>query len=249
VGNNTSVTAVVLPPLLFGVGAPGLVAALDSGRGLRYGVAQSIVSGMYIGLEEGIALTGWQGTQQSDWSGQTIATAIWGMTTLGAVTGGIVGSVAGTTPGRASFVDSAALWSGVVLGLATGAFSGEPNGAAAPLAVSTAAVPVGAIVGMLTAGRVSPSIAHVRFIDLGGIAGFLVGGGLYLAIANNNVDGHAAAGIAGLGTAAGLVTAWVATASMPRDNGSLPAKSTGMVLTPTFAPTRGGGMLGLSGLL
>jgi hypothetical protein len=242
---------IVLPPLLGAGTAVAGVAALDSGRGLRYGVAQSISTGVSLGFEEGLLWALYQSTQGSpNWSAETVYTVIWGATSAGAVAGGVLGSTLGTTPGRASYVGSAGLWTGTITGLGTAAFTTEPNGAAAPLAIAALGLTAGSIVGISTAGSVSPSIAHVRFIDLGGVAGFLVGGGLYLAAANNNVDGHAFSGAAAVGTAAGLVTAFLATRSMPRDEGVMPPEQAAtLTLRPSITPVAGGAIGGIAGTL
>jgi hypothetical protein len=249
-----SAGTLVLPPLIVAGATVGGVVALDSGRGLRYGVAQSIVSGMYLGLEEGVLWSLWQATRSGgDWSAQATASLIWTATTAGAVAGGIIAQRVGTTPGRASFVGSAGLWSGVVTGLTasliTGATSSsDSNAATAPLAVAAIGLSAGTLAGLMTAGSVSPSIAHVRFIDLGGLAGFLVGGGLYLAGANNNADVHAFSGFAALGTAAGLATAWYVTRSMPGDDGASEARrSAAIVWNPSVMPAPGGATLGVVG--
>jgi hypothetical protein len=96
------VSAGVLPPLALAGAAVGAVAILDSGRGLRYGVAQSIASGMYIGRWQGIAWTTYvqaSSSYRSQLSGKAYATALWGSATLGAVVGGVVGTQTATTPG------------------------------------------------------------------------------------------------------------------------------------------------------
>jgi hypothetical protein len=240
--------AEVLPSLVLGGAAIGGVAALDSGRGLRYGVAQSIVSGMYVGLEEGIAWTLWKASDPNGTlSGPAAATILWGTTTGGLLAGGLLATAIPTTPGRAAFVGSTSLWGGVLAGLTTGAISSDSTGRTAMLA-SAVGVNAGVFTGLLTAGAFSPSIAHARFLDLGGIGGMLVGGGIYLAAANQNINGQALAGTAALGTAAGLFTAWLATRSMARDEGATQApKPAKVVWNPTVMPAKSGGMLGVVG--
>jgi hypothetical protein len=251
VASSSSTGAVVLPPLLGAGAAVGLVAALDSGRGLRYGTPAAIESGLLIGGFEGTAWTLWR-SQNADggWSAPAATSFIWASSTLGGVAGAIAGEAVGTTPGRASFVSSSALWSGIVLGLATGAFTNDNNnnpGAEIPFAVAAIAPIAGTVLGALTASSVSPSAARIGFIDLGGLSGFLVGGGLYLAIANNNTDLHALSGSAALGTAAGLGIAWFATRSMAKDQGPQ-QKTPATTFQPTISPMRGGAALGLGGL-
>jgi hypothetical protein len=123
-----TLAAGILPALALGGGAAGAAAIADSRKLFRYGVPQSIVAGMYIGLEEGLVLTLWNQARvyrADEWSAKAVASVVWGATTLGAAAGAIVGTVGGTTPGRASFVGSAAMWSGLVSGLLVGAVT--PN--------------------------------------------------------------------------------------------------------------------------
>ncbi|HZU82489.1 MAG TPA: hypothetical protein VE987_06220, partial [Polyangiaceae bacterium] len=192
--NASSSAGIVLPMIGFaGLGA-GTVALLDSGRPLRYGVPQSIVSGLYIGLYEGIALAAWNASDPNDsarWSGATTASVVWGFSTAGAVAGGVIGSAVGTTPGRAAFVGSSALWGGVLSGLTAGALASGDNGGHTAFLAAGIGLNAGAIGGVLAAGPVSPSIARVRFLDLGAIAGGLAFGGLYAAAADKNNSGQA----------------------------------------------------------
>jgi hypothetical protein len=251
--NSTS--GIVLPMLLFSGAAAGTVALLDVGHPLRYGVPQSIVSGMYIGFEEGFVLGLWnqnQSAYNSRWQGSTVADVVWGLSTAGAVGGGLLGTSLGATPGRASFVGSAALWTGVVTGFVVAAATGDdtsrgPNGwLAAGLGLNA-----GAVAGLLTAGPVSPSIARVRFLDIGGIAGGLLFGGLYLAAADKNPQLQPACGFTAFGIAGGLGVAWLATRGMPADRlEEKPApQQASLALQPTLAPVPGGATLGVAGLL
>jgi hypothetical protein len=77
----------------------------------------------------------------------------------------------------------------------------------------------GAVLGLVTANDVSPTIGRVRFIDLGGLVGSLVGTGLYLSAANRNSSESGLFWSANLGTCAGLATAWLATSGMAHDYG------------------------------
>jgi hypothetical protein len=252
--NNAS--GVVLPMLLFSGAAAGTVALLDIGHPLRYGVPQSIVSGMYFGFEEGLLLSLWNqsGSYSSHWQDSAVADVIWVASTAGAVGGGLLGSQLGTTPGRASFVGSAALWSGAIVGLVAaaatsdGASRGQTGWLAADVGLNA-----GALGGLLAASPVSPSIARVRFLDIGGVAGGLLGAGLYWAAANNNTDAQAFSGVTALGIAGGLTIAWFATQGMPADRLDDPEKPTtartALDLQPTLAPVQGGATLGVAGLL
>jgi hypothetical protein len=240
----------ILPALMLGGAAAGAVALVDSRSRLRYGVPQSIVSGMYIGLGEGLALTLWNQSRvarRDEWSAAQSATVVWGFATAGAAVGAVVGTVGGTTPGRASFVGSAAMWTGAISALVTIDLvnEGHEQDDAAFLA-SVVGLNAGAIAGILAAGKVSPSIARVRFLDLGAVAGGLVLGGLYFSAAEQS-NGRGLAGVTGLGIAAGLTTAWFATNKMEPDRlSSESAPSTVLSRASlSFTPTLGGAAIGV----
>ncbi len=248
--NASSSAGIILPMLGFAGAAAGTVALLDVGHPLHYGVAQSIVSGMYIGLEEGSAIAlynAFDSNSSNHWSGNTVGGIIWGTATAGAVAGGVIGSLGGTTPGRASFVGSSALWTGLVGGLAAEAFVGPNSNGHAQMLTTLVGLNVGAIGGVLAAGPVSPSIARVRFLDLGGIAGGLVGGGLYLAAGSNSLSEQAFAGATAIGIGAGLGIAWAATSGMAPDRlDDHESKVAGIRFSPTLIPAKGM-MIGLQG--
>ncbi len=243
----------ILPMLGFAGGSAGIVAAIDSGRPLKYGVAQSIVSGMYLGFEEGFVWTLYNqaATNYRDqWKAPTVATLMWSSATIGAVGGGVIGSLRGTTPGRASYVGSTALWAGLVGGLLGAALSPDDDDQRDDRALLAAGISlnIGAGVGLLTASTVSPSIARVRFLDLGAIVGGLAAGGLYAAGAEKSTkDPRPGLAITGLGIAAGFGAAWVFTRGMPEDRLEDQATSS-VVITPSVTPMPGGGTLGLGGL-
>jgi hypothetical protein len=234
------------------------VAIADSQKLFRYGVPQSMVSGMYIGLQEGLVLTLWNQARvyrADEWSGKAVASVILGASTVGAAAGAVVGSVGGTTPGRASFVGSAAMWSGLLSGLLAGAMTPEdPTQDESALLAAAVGLNVGAVAGVFAAGPVSPSIARVRFLDLGGIAGGLALGGLYLSAAGDESSAGGLMGISALGIAGGLTTAWFATSKMSADRAAeenRPAPGTpaaiGATTTVSVAPVPGGAALAVRG--
>ena len=248
----------ILPALALAGASAGAVAALDSGKGLAYGVPQSIVSGLDIGFEEGLAFTLWnqaRATRADEWEGSTIASVMWGFSTAGAIAGGVIGGATKTTPGRASFVGSTALWSGIVTGLVAGAASPDDERADdRAFLVAALGLNAGAIAGAVLASDVSPSIARVRFLDLGALSGALVFGGVYLAAADKNVDTRAALGVTAAGIATGFGVAWLATASMPEDrlarNDDAPSPGSVVAsIRPTLTAMPGGVGLGAAGTL
>ncbi len=256
-----------LPTFAFAGAAVGAVAIADHGEGLRYGVPQSISSGMYIGLGQGLIWSAWQIAEADrghEMEPEEAATVMWASSTLGAIAGGIIGQTAGTTPGRASYVGSTTLWGGVVSALTTGGILDIENDSEADentLLAAAIGTTGGALAGVLTASDVSPSIGRVRFIDLGGLAGALVGSGLYLSAADESSSSRGLFWATDLGTCAGLLTAWFATAGMEPDWGddakpSREARPSSGGLShalasarATLLPARGGVQLGLTGEL
>ncbi|MBL8716659.1 MAG: hypothetical protein JNL79_11720 [Myxococcales bacterium] len=246
---------IVLPMLGIGGLAATLVWVADRGKGLPYGVPQSMVSGLYLGFYEGLAWTLWNQARSRRvdlWEASTIATIIWGTATAGAIAGAVIGG-SGTTPGRAAFVESTGLWSGVLGGLFAAALYGKDDRSDgrddAALLTGALALNAGAIGGALLARTVSPTIARVRFLDLGGIAGGLVAGGLYWASLGRRDDANVVAvtGLTGLGIAAGLTTAWFLTTDLPRDEPT--SKPVAASFAPTVMPVHGGATLGIAGVL
>ncbi len=240
----SSAGGAILPALALGGAVAGLVYLLDHPQPLRYGVAQSITSGMWVGFEEGLAWTLWnqaRAARADEWSARTVATALWGTATAGAALGGALGTVYGTTPGRASFMGSAALWTGLVSGL-IGATAVQHSDTADDdfMLASAIGLNVGAVAGVLIGKDVSPSIARVRFLDLGGLAGGILAGGLYFAVADKDPDQRTATGVLAAGITGGLLLAWHLTSGMEPDHprtGRPTAISLLDGITPTLSPS------------
>ena len=248
-----SAAGVILPVLVLGAGSAGVVAAIDHTRPFRYGVPQSIVTGMLLGFEEGMLWTYWNQARvrwDEEWEPKTMTSVIWGFTAAGALTGGIVGTAGGTTPGRASFVGSTSLWSAAVTGLLTTAATDLDDNSADDtiLLASIIGLNAGAVGGMLGAGSVSPTIARVRYLDLGGISGGILFGGLYVAAQGDSTDGRSAVAITATGMVAGLGTAWLLTSGMPKDHRVEKTTAAPVSWAPTILPLRSGAGLGVQGI-
>lgn len=239
--DSNSPSSAILPPLAFGGLSVGVVAMLDRNFHLGYGVAQSIVSGMYIGIEEGIAWALWHEARvpySSEWGARAVTSLILATGTVGAIVGGVVGARNGTTPGRAALMGSGAMWSGLVAGTLAGGIDGTDDAAMLAAAFALNAGAVGAAV---LGASVSPTIARVRFIDLGGLCGGLLVGGLYWAARDKEAGSQGLLTAASLGMSAGLVSAWLLTKDMEPD---LPRKHREATLAerllPTVAPAANG---------
>lgn len=248
------------------------VALLDRGRPLRYGVPHSIATGLYVGLEAGV-FTGLLTTPIETYMIKPAPAALmWGASAAGAVTGGLVGHAIGTTPGRASLVLSGALWGGVSLGFATGGVVGLATGATDIQGENVQrGIAIGGLVGTsagaigagLLAGGMSPSIARVRFIDLSGIGGGVLGLGVAAAVAELAKGEHPQTGLsfftspillgAGVGMGVGLGVGAFVTRGMERDEprrerlGAGGERGAEVRLVPLVMSVDGGAMMGAAG--
>jgi hypothetical protein len=246
----SSPAGAIVPTLALASASAGAVYLLDRGT-FRYGVPQSAVSGLLIGLEEGIAWTAWNQARvhfDDEWRARTVAAVWWGGATAGALAGGIMGSLYGTTPGRASMMGSGAFWTGLVAGLTAAALtSDEIRQDDYGWLAAAVALNVGALGGGYVGAQVSPSIARVRFLDLGGIAGGLLVGGLYFAIADKESRPRPAMTAIALGASGGLAAAWFLTRDMAPDLPRDPHHRVAGALVPLLAPTSGGALAGVGG--
>lgn len=252
----------ILPAVVFGVLTPGVVGALDQADAFHYGSAQAVTSGTWLGLGQG-TLWGMWANQRDDFTfgkrldDKDTATLVWGVSTAGAALGALFGNVLETTPGRSSWAGSLGIWTGSLLGLATGALD---DNASTGLATGAVTSNVGAIIGMLTAGAVSPPISRVRYIDLSTLGGGVSFCLLYLLGANNNSEGGAAAGVTAVGVAAGFTVGLISTTAIPKDplhtqptTGFLDRMRPSFMQAPALPDAglvrMGGAMIGLSGTL
>ncbi len=250
----------VLPALGFAAAASGIDAALDYAGVLGYGVPQSIVAGLSIGLGEGVTWTMWNQAHvryDKEWHEETVANVIWGATTVGGVAGGVLGALYGTTPGRAAYVHSAAGWTAFASGFFAAALSSEdPTRNDHGYLAAALALNVGAAAAALTAPRVAPSTARVRFLDLGAVAGGLLCGGIYVAAKDlrrlpaywSNPGDRGFFAVTAAGVVAGLGSAWYLTRHMPQDRApSERAASPSPGSTLVLVPVAGGVGLFLAG--
>lgn len=248
----TSVAGAILPPLFLAGAAAGGVALIDSGRGLRYGTAQSISAGMSLGFFHGSSWgTYYQATASSgdQLDVDQYVTLLWGSTTAGAVAGGLIGTLNSTTPGRAAFVSSTTLWSGTILGLGVAGTTADDDGLDDRSFLGAAfGATAGTVGGILAAGSVAPTTARVRFLDLGAVAGGLAVGGLTLAaVAEDTDSGQEVLLATDLGIVGGLLLAWWLTEDMPKDLGAPTPQKSAFSLTPTVFPRPEGPLLGAVG--
>ena len=216
--------AAVLPFAVLTTASVGGVALFDGYRPFKRGVPQSIATGVYLGFGEGIWAVGLQhavSTRRNNgsvWGDKEVASVLWGGATLGAIGGAVVGTLRDTTPGRVSFTLSTSLWGGFVSSFAATALS--PNGERRTEHAFLSGLigyNVGLASGLILAPTVAPSVARVRFVDLGGITGGLVGAGMYTLVAGEPGRTRAAFGASAIGATLGLGLTWWATSGMQTD--------------------------------
>ncbi len=241
VADSSSESGVILPSLVLGGAAAGAVYALDRSVSLKSGVPASISNGLTIGLTHGLAWTLWNQASvdyEDEWSSEAVALVIWGSATVGAVVGGIVGAKRGTSPGRASMLGSTSLWVGATMGMVASALptdkykQDDAGMLAAALGLSG-----GAVLGYVLGEIHTPSVARVRYLDLGGIAGGLIAGGLHLSVVGNqgNESDRQLRFVTAAGMASGLGLAWFATRNMAKEG-----EEEGASWTTSIAPAAKG---------
>jgi hypothetical protein len=253
--------AAFIVPAIVGAGTGiGGVALVDTFGRLRYGQAQAVASGTLLGLGEALLVDFWHlaweqqscaGCARQKWDGKAYVGIGLAMTTAGAALGGVFGTLLPMTPGRASWVSSMGIWTGALVACVSGAIAADSikQDVLIPTMVG---YNLGIAGGIFTAGLVSPSIARVRLLDLGGIVGGLSAMGLYFAAVNNGTaDANAALGVTGLGIAAGLTTSWLLTMRMTPDRpnaaGDQAQKKSSWDVHPMLGPLPGGATAGFAG--
>jgi hypothetical protein len=245
-----------LPFIVLTTASVSGVVVADNYRPFRRGVPHSIATGLYLGFGEGLMLVGYQrsAAERRDanvWEDETVARVLWSGATLGGIGGAVLGGLREPTTGRVSYVGSTSLWTGLVAGFAGAAIqpNTERRGETA-FAAAAVGYNLGLVSGIWVAPRISPSVSRVRFIDLGGIGGGLLGASSYVLAAGNTENPRAALGATSLGIASGIVLASWLTATMPKD---LPSKvetsSAQSFVLPMLQPTEGGFVFGALGAL
>jgi hypothetical protein len=234
-------------------GAVAGVAIADGYLPFRKGVPHAIAAGLYLGFGEGLWVVGYQNARAArvgspQWGSEAVSTTLWAGATLGGIAGGLVGASREPTPGRVSFVSSAGTWLALTSGFAAAGLQPDRGlrGETAYLA-GGAGLTVGMLSAIAIAPSLAPSVARVRFVDLGAIGGGLLGAGTYAIIAESDANARGGLGSAAIGIAAGVGLTWWLTSDMPNDPPDRPKPNA--AVRPLFAPTQDGWMAGISGEL
>jgi hypothetical protein len=260
--------------LLSGLGSLGVVAAVDSLAGFRYGQAHAVSAGLYLGYLQQFYLfkylkakksidtypfiwaSGGNDLQRSGtnqvgiYKDSSLLTVFWLMPTLNATAGAILGTTELTTPGRAAWVGSTGMWLSVGLGAMFGL--GESNNLSHQATGSLAAlvgVDVGAVAGMLSGPRFSPSVSRTRLIDLTTFGIVYLSG--RIAYAANPENQETLSRTLGIATPAGFALGLLLTSHMdPERRPVVPNRSNPVASwQPTMVPTRDGFQIGVGGQL
>ena len=253
---DTALTA-TLP--FIGITATPIIALaiIDGQSPLPHGVPHGIAVGMYVGLGEALLTVTYQHARARRVYGESadskrlkpedVSTVLWAGATVGGIVGATMTAGLPTTPGRASYTGSLALWGGALTGFTLGAivphtdYRTEHSLLGAGIGYN-----LGLVGGILTAARLSPSVARVRLVDLSGVAGGFAVGGTYLALARGG-DPRIAMGTTAAGAAAGLAVGWLATRGMARDTAATGAPQ--LTVEPSIMPVAGGGVIGVAGAM
>lgn len=253
--------------LLVGAAAVGLA---DRYLTIPRGLPHAIASGLYVGFEAGV-FAGFLslGRDDTHFSNVRAAGWVWGSSLVGAVAGGIVGSVIPPPPSQSSFVISGAAWGGLFSGFVSGGIAGslvDPSRSTSwrnlniALALGGGA---GTVVGAATTALLAPllrfSTARLRYIDLGGLAGTATGfaaGTLYSLFATKRDKVSLSSSLelrpqvlifTAAGTALGLTIGTALTRDIDK-TGAGERCSAGASFEPTFSPEIGGASLGARGV-
>lgn len=243
---RASLLSLGLVPLGAGLGAV-LPTIVDLAYHRRRGVPQTLVTGMLLGLGEGIAWNEFF-SNRADTSFHTYTkdTAwVFGATSAGLAVGIVTAAFVKTTPGRAAWVATTGLVGGIFAGGLAGATS-RPFGRDGNRDVGITAA-IGGLAGMAggiaTATWLSPSELRVHLIDLGWIFGAAIPGLACI----DHCDAPSTFALTALGAGVGFGTMFAITSGMPKDTGKSGAPPT---IVPYATPLPGGGLqLGFGGVL
>jgi hypothetical protein len=224
---------IVIPPLV------------DLAYGKRRGVPQTITTSMLLGFGEGIALNEYFSNRAST-SFHTLTKDAWwlfGGTTVGMISGLVIAGFVPTTPGRAAWVGTTGLFTGLLAASIAGAASrpSDPSvsfdreGRRNVGITGAIAGAAGIAFGLSTATLLSPSDLRVHLIDLGWIGGAVISG-----LACNKCGAPDAFAAIAIGSAVGFGATFAATNWLKHDGH--PPSLHPVQLAPYAYPTANGGI-------
>lgn len=234
------------------------LATVDGNWRLPRGLPHGIAAGLYVGLGEAAWAVGYQHavarrldpdrTTGLRWGPAESSSVLWIGSTMGGLVGGALATAVPVTPGRISYTASTSIWAGLLTGFTIGAVLPD-NDQRAEHAYFAGGLGynVGMLGGLMSAGSVSPSVSRVRLIDLSGVAGGLVVGGAYAALARGEGDRRTGLGLTAIGVASGLAAGWVLTSGMARDYPTGRGADPHTAFRPSISPVQGGAVVGVGG--
>lgn len=242
----SSFPTALLPFVAITAASIGGVAIADGYRPFRLGVPMSISAGAILGTMEGVWISAYQSAvaerrDTDKWGAPTVATALWAGASAGGLIGGIVGALRQPTPGQVSFTTSGALWGGILSSLLAAASESQTEyRAERAFALGGLGYNAGLIAAFIASPHQMPSVARVRLVDLGGLAGGLLGAGGYVLMAGDEPSPRATMGAASIGALIGLGLSWWATDGMPEQRYPQAEVSPLSRVRPAVVPVRQG---------
>lgn len=238
--------AAILPFIAITTASVGSVALIDDYSPFRLGVPQSIAAGTVLGTVEGVWIAGYQHAvatrrHTQRWRAPTVSTFLWAGATAGGVVGGLLGAVREPTPGQVAFTTSSAWWGGIAGALIAGASESQKEyRSERAFAIGAVGYNAALVTALAVSPSFAPSMARIRLVDLGGLAGGLLGAGGYLLVADKDASSRASLGAAAGGAVLGLGLSWWATSGMPEEPHPIEDDSIVARLKPSVVPVRQG---------
>ncbi|MGB0646018.1 MAG: hypothetical protein ACPGQS_02525 [Bradymonadia bacterium] len=202
-----SVAGVVMPSLALAGAASYGVYRLNTDGYLSRGMPRTISLGLRLGFVESALLSSYIGSEFNNVHPKALLIGGFAGTTLGGLAGGLLARSRPISPARASLMESTALWGGVLATMAHEAIS-NGNSSNEILLTSSTGVLGGAIAGSFIGDDTTLTESRVRYLDLGGLTGALVAGGIYASFEPKDAPAYLTQGIIASGIAAGWYTAF-----------------------------------------
>ena len=249
---KASVLDILAVPAAAGLGAV-LPTIIEVAYHRRRGVAQTVASGMMLGLGEGIALNEYF-SNRADSSFHTYtkdAAWIFGGTSTGLVVGLVTAGLVHATPGEAAWVATTGLFGGLFAGSIAGAASrpaGYPNPSfdrvgRRDVGITAAIGGIAGIAGgIATAKWLGPSQLRVHLVDLGWIGGMALPGLACI----DKCDAPTTFALMAIGGGVGFASVFALTSLLPKNRDAPDAPP----ILPYASPLPGGGLqIGFGGEL
>ncbi len=254
-----------IAPILFGAGVPLGFFLWDYLDTFRPGVPATMATGMWLGLLEGVAITGTQHATTGptkNWDVGTATTITFMTTTIGGVGGYFFGRWLEPDPRGVAFIAEGMAWgagTGVMLGIG-GSSDGRPGSEKSSADGAAVGTLLGANIGIVGTGALvvagyQPSWQAQKWMWLGYTAGAALPSLVYLAYIGSDKDPKHGLIANALGGVAGLTVAALIARNLSDDDPVLPPGTTKTARKPWAPPFMlsvapnglGGGMISAFG--